>query len=181
MANTSDRQPKLHIAFNWVIYMTGSANSPDEWLLTVENSTKQMLELFEKHPRVKSNLSIGGWVSRYIQDHHPDVADMIRAGVKRGQYEITNRPYFHAIASMVPYDEVIMQIKKSLDINEEIWGQRPAGAHHAEFLWDPVTGKMLLDLGVKWQLLANYQRYRLSYPEITEFQDIYRAARVKTI
>ena len=44
-----------------------------------------------------------------------------------GQYETTNRPYFQAIASMVPYAEAIMQIKKSLDINEEIWGQKPAG------------------------------------------------------
>ena len=181
MAGTSEKQPRLHIAFNWVIYMTGSANSPDEWLMTVEHSTRRMLELFEKHPRVRSNLSIGGWVSRHIQDNHRDVADMIRAGVKRGQYEITNRPYFHAIASMIPYDEAVMQIKKSLDINEEIWGQRPVGAHHAEFPWDPVTGKMLLDLGVQWQLLANYQRYRLSHPAVAEYQDIYRAAKVKTI
>ncbi len=175
------RQPKLHVAFNWVIYMTGSANSPDEWLMTVENSTRRMLELFEKHPRVKSNLSIGGWVSRHIQENHREVADMIRAGVSRGQYEITNRPYFHAIASMVPYDEAVMQIRKSLDINEEIWGRRPVGAHHAEFPWDPVTGKMLVDLGVKWQLLTNYQRYRLSYPAVAEIQDIWRAARVRTI
>ena len=28
MADISERQPTLHIAFNWVIYMTGSANSP---------------------------------------------------------------------------------------------------------------------------------------------------------
>ena len=46
-------EPKLSLAFNWVIYMTGSANSPDEWLMTVEHSTKRMLELFDAMPTVK--------------------------------------------------------------------------------------------------------------------------------
>lgn len=174
-------EPKLHVAFNWVIYMASSFTGPDEWFLTMDNATKPLLRILERHPRVRANLSLGGWVSRWIRDNRPEVAEMIRQGVKEGRYEIVNRPYFHATMSMLAYDEAADQVRRSVEINQEVWGVHPVGAHHNGWPWDPVTGKALLDNGIQYQLLANWQLYHYTDPPVADHAATYRAARVHTV
>ena len=172
---------KLYVAFNWVIYMASSFQPPAEWYSTIDKSTGPLLDIYDRHPRIKSNFSVGGWVGRWLNENRPEFVERLRGGVHDKRFEIVNRPYFHATMSMLAYDEADEQIKRSLDINEEVWGVRPVGAHHNGWPWDPVTAKALVDNGVDYQLLTNWQLQNYTDPPITDPQAYYRAAKLHTI
>lgn len=172
---------KLHVAFNWVIYMASSFQPPEEWFKTIDRSTGPLLDIYDQHRRVKSNFSVGGWVARWLSENRPDFVERLRGGVAEKRFEIVNRPYFHATMSMLAYDEAADQIQRSMDINERIWGVRPVGAHHNGWPWDPVTAKALVDSGVAYQLLANWQLVNYTDPPLNDLEATYRAAKLRTI
>lgn len=172
---------KLHIAFNWVVYMASSFQPPQDWYKTIDLSTKPLVEMLHSHPRVKSNFSVGGWVAEWLYENKPEFVKLLKKGVDDGRFEIVNRPYFHATMSMLAYDEAAEQIRRSVAINERIWGVRPTGAHHNGWPWDPVTGKALADNGIQYQMLANWQLYNHTEPPLLDKAATYRAARIKTV
>ena len=174
----SDR--KLHVAFNWVIYMASSFTPPDEWFQTIDRSTRPLLDIYARHERVKANFSLGGWVARWLQENRPEVIAELKAGQDSGRFEIVNRPYFHATMSMLAHDEAAEQIRRSVGILTDIFGVRPTGAHHNGWPWDPVTAKALLDNGIAYQLLANWQLYHHTDPPLHDHAATYRAAKLHT-
>lgn len=171
---------KLYFGFNWVVYTLASICTPDQFPLTVKGQ-RSVIEGTLKHPRVKANLCINSYVARLWQREAPEMIDMVKEGVRRGQFEITSFTHDENILSDLPYDEIVRQVKLNVETQEEVFGVRPRGANNPEMSWDPVTGKVFLDCGLEWVAISNWQLFKLAHPAPSSKADLYRSAYLHTI
>lgn len=113
-----------------------------------------LIACFEENPGVKGCLYFDGFTGRRIAEIHPDLADRIRQGAARGQFEIGTYTYNHPILSLIPHEDSFRQVEKGLQIDEDVWGVRPRGLLLPEGGYDPGLVKILADLGLDYILMS---------------------------
>lgn len=171
---------KLHVGFNWILYTLASACRPDEFPLTVSGH-KSVIDVTLRHPRVKANLGINSYVARMYADDFPDMLKLVKTGVENGQFEITSMTHSEDIISWLPFDEMAREVEWNLETLQEVFGVTPIGAYNPEQSWDPFSGKLLLDAGIEWLAISNWQLYKMAYPKIDDQSDLYTPALLRTI
>jgi len=119
-----------------------------------------LIACFEENPSLKGCLYFDGFTGRRIAEIHPDLAERIRKGAARGQFEIGTYTYNHPILSLIPHEDCVRQIAKGLEIDENVWGVRPRGLLLPEGGYDPGLVKILADLGLDYILMSPRTFYR---------------------
>jgi len=125
-----------------------------------------LIKTLEDNRGIKASLYFDGFTGRRIAEVHPKLADRIRAGVKRGQFEIGTYTYNHPILSLLPYEDCYKQLAKGLEIDEEVWGVKPRGLLLPEGGYDPSLVKILADLGLEY-ILMGPRDYLRDHPAAT--------------
>ncbi|HIJ64894.1 MAG TPA: hypothetical protein HPP77_03005 [Candidatus Hydrogenedentes bacterium] len=111
----------------------------------------------------------------------PDMVELVKAGVENGQFEVTSMTHSEDIISWLPRDEMAREIAGNLNALETTFGVRPKGAYNPEQSWDPFSGKLMLDAGIEWVAISNWQLSEMSYPKIENARDLYTPAYVRTV
>jgi hypothetical protein len=136
-----------------------------------------LIKAFEDNPSIKGCLYFDGFTEKRIADVHPALADRIRAGIKRGQFEIGTYTYNHPILSLIPHEDSYRQLARGLELDGDVWGVRPRGLLLPEGGYDPGLVKILQDLGLEY-ILMGPRDYVRDYPSAT-VADLHRSYELK--
>lgn len=143
---------KFCFAFNAMIDQTYMP--ADKENINVDLGLAPLIELLERHPRVRAALFHTGYTCRLLAQRWPELVQRIKRGVAEGRYEIGTYTYTHPVLSLVPYEDVYRQVRVGMDIDQEVWGRRPRGTILPEGGWDPSLAKVFGDEGIDWTLIS---------------------------
>ncbi len=122
----------------------------------VDRSYLPVLEMLEKNPQYRIVLNVSGFTLDVLSGafpeygKYPEVIDLIKTLVKRGQVELTGTSWTHAILPLMTTEDVERDIGRYLDTAKRVLGVRPVGFFPPELSIDPLLPAILSERGFKW-------------------------------
>ncbi len=139
------------------------------------------LEVLEKHPAVRVGLHYTGPLLTWIEAHHPDYFDRLRALVDSGQVELIGGGFYEPILISISTADQHEQIVRLADYIEKNFGSRPSGAWLAERVWEPQLASILAEAGVAYTLLDDIHFLSAGFEPQELFSDYIAEDRGRTI
>lgn len=128
-------------------------NFDDVFEYAYTHSYFPLLKQLEKHKTIQFGIHNSGPLLAWIFERHPDYFDLLKEMVSRGQAEILTSAYAEPILSLIPYKDVIEQIKYFSDYIYKHFDFAPKGLWLTERVWDPKLIPALIDTGIEYTLL----------------------------
>jgi 4-alpha-glucanotransferase len=111
------------------------------------------VEVLEKHANIHVGLHYSGPLLTWIQEHHPEYFEKLRALSRSGQVEMVGGGFYEPILISIPPADQHEQITRLADYLEKHFGKRPAGSWLAERVWEPQLASILAEAGVGYTVL----------------------------
>ncbi len=111
------------------------------------------IELLEKYPEIRLAQHYTGVLFQWIKDHKPEFIPKLQNLVRRGQIEMMTGGFYEPIMSVIPYQDMLGQIKKLSNFVQDNTGYAPKGMWLAERIWEPHLAKPAFESGVKYMVL----------------------------
>ena len=118
-----------------------------------QHSYLPFIELLEKHPGVRLGLHYSGPLLTWIEEHHPEYFERLKALVHAGQVELVGGGFYEPILISIPPADQHEQITRLTAYLEKHFGKRPSGAWLAERIWEPQLPSALAAAGVTYTLV----------------------------
>lgn len=103
----------------------------------------------EKYPEFKVSFSITGTWLEQAEQYAPDLIDLIRYMVRRGQAEIVGETYYHSLAFFYNQDEFTDQVRMHAEKIRQLFGVTPTAFRNTEFAYN--------DQLARWADAAGYR------------------------
>jgi alpha-amylase/alpha-mannosidase (GH57 family) len=113
---------------------------------------------------VKAAIEFSGYSLEWLAANAPQVIELTRSLVRRGDAEVMGSTYADPILPLLPPDDGARQVRRYLEIHERIFGDiQPVvkGFYTQEYAMDAATVDMLAGLGMKWVVLSS-GHYKIS-------------------
>ncbi len=115
-----------------------------------QHSYKPFLEVFDKHPNLKITQHWTGTLLEWLVAKKPELIELMKAMVKRGQLELLTGAYYEAILAIIPEPDRIGQIRKLSNYIHKIFDYEPRGMWLAERVWEQPLVASLAKAGVEF-------------------------------
>ena len=119
-------------------------------------SYRPLIEALHRHPNIPFALHISGPVWEYWEQHAPDMFDLIRQMVDRGQCELLGGGFYEPILAVIPPEDAAGQLEMMNDYLYQKFGVIPAGIWLTERIWEPHLPTLLARAGVKFLAVDDY-------------------------
>ncbi|MBQ9017925.1 glycoside hydrolase family 57 protein [Candidatus Saccharibacteria bacterium] len=103
----------------------------------------------ERYPDFKVSFSITGTWLEQAERFAPELVDIIRYMVRRGQAEIVGETYYHSLAFFYDFDEFVAQVQMHAEKIRELFGITPRSFRNTEFAYN--------DALARWADASGYQ------------------------
>jgi len=128
-------------------------NFPEVFEHATRAAYRPFLELLARFPEIRMSFHFTGILLRWIEEHHPDLIDLLRTMVQRGQIEILTGGFYEPILPMIPDRDKVGQIQRLTEYTLSLLGARPTGMWLAERVWEPSLAKPIAEAGVRYTLI----------------------------
>ncbi len=160
--------PVIYFTYNFNFNLNFAEIPVDKTDILVTQGHIPLLDIFDKHKEVKADFFFSGYTSEYLQEHFPDFVERVKKNYRQDKYNIGTYTYTHPVLSLIPYDNVIQQLKKGLESDQKVWGIRPQGLFLPEVSWDVCLPQIMNEVGIEWvsiykEIVPEYQD-KLLYP-----------------
>jgi alpha-amylase len=118
------------------------------------------LEILERFPGIRLTLHYSGFLLRWIADRRPDVLQLLKTLVSRGQVELLGGGMYEPILALLPERDRLGQVRALSEYLRTLFGKQPEGAWLAERVWEPELVPSLAAAGVKYLPLDDYHFLR---------------------
>ena len=112
----------------------------------------------EKHPDFKVSFSITGTWLEQAEKWAPDLINIIREMVNRGQAEIVGETYYHSLAYFYNLDEFNDQVTMHAETIERLFGVRPKVFRNTEFAYNDSLAHWAEEKGYKGILAEGWDK-----------------------
>jgi len=123
------------------------------------------LEVMEDYPDLPFVLHTSGPLLEWLVERRPEYVARVRALAQSGRVEILGGGFFEPILTMIPHRDRVGQIRSYADYLEEHFGIRPRGAWLAERVWEQHLTTSLVEAGVEYTVLDDFNFLRSGVPE----------------
>ncbi|HZK76145.1 MAG TPA: alpha-amylase/4-alpha-glucanotransferase domain-containing protein, partial [Candidatus Kapabacteria bacterium] len=110
-------------------------------------------ELAAKYPSIRFATHFTGILLDWIETHHPEHLEKLRAMVGCGQIEMISGGFFEPILSVIPPQDQQAQIELLTERIEDLFGTTPIGLWLAERVWEQPLASVLREAGIRYVLL----------------------------
>jgi alpha-amylase len=110
------------------------------------------LEKLERHPQIRVSLHYTGILYQWLNAHHPELNDLLRVMVRRGQIEMMTGGYYEPILSVIPDEDKQGQLRKLTDYIKECTGYEATGSWLAERVWEPHLASHFAKAGIRYTI-----------------------------
>jgi len=123
-----------------------------KWIMEriFENSYLLLLDIFKKYSDLKFTVHISGPLLLYFIKNHSDFLEELFKLSDIGSIEFVAGSIGEAVLPIIPVEDRIRQIKRYLDLFEEISGFKPRGLWLPERIWEPHLPSLLYETGIEY-------------------------------
>lgn len=125
-------------------------NFPEVFENATETAYRPFLEVLEGFPEIRMSFHFTGILLRWLEEKHPDLIDLLRKMVQRGQIEMMTGGFYEPILPIIPDRDKVGQIRKLSAYVKDLLGYEPVGMWLAERVWEPHLAKPIAEAGVKY-------------------------------
>ena len=144
--------PKIHLVL--LIHGHQPVGNFDHVFETLyQRSYLPFFERLERHPGVRMGLHYTGPLLEWLEIHHPEFLERVRAMTDRGQVELVGGGFYEPILVSLPHQDAVEQIRRMASYLERRFAQPPSGLWLAERVWEPHLPTVLAAGGVGYTLL----------------------------
>ncbi len=118
-----------------------------------QRAYKPFMEVLKSHPGVSLSIHYTGILLDWLQAHHPEYLDDVRALVAAGRLEILGGGYYEPILPMLSESDRRGQIAALSRRIEALFGVTPRGMWLAERVWEPSLVSAIADAGIEYVVL----------------------------
>ncbi len=115
-----------------------------------------LLQTIKNHSKVKINLHISGPLLIWLKKYHPNFFDLIKLLYSNNQLEIIGGGFYEPILAIIPEEDRIKQIEKTVNWWRENYNITPKGLWLAERVWVPDLPKTLAKLKIEFVFIDDY-------------------------
>jgi alpha-amylase len=112
-------------------------------------TNQKLLELLNKHPEFKVNLSLSGVFLEQLQQWAPNVLKSFQEIVATGRVEIASETYHHSLAFFYSQTEFEIQVEMHRAKIQELFGQTPTVFRNTELAYNNDLAKWAENAGFK--------------------------------
>src|SRR5450432_3366194 len=112
-----------------------------------------LIELLERHPRIKVGMHYSGPLLDWLKQNHTDVIERLRVLVARKQVEMISGGYYEPILAALPDEDKVGQIEKLTAELHDTFGSQPSGMWLAERVWEPHLAMPIAEAGLRYVML----------------------------
>ena len=102
-----------------------------------EKSYLPFLQVLHNFPAIKMALHFSGILLDWLKEKHPELIDLVKTMVQRGQLEMITGGYYEPILTIIPEEDRIGQIRKLSKEIKRLFDYDPKGMWLAERVWEP--------------------------------------------
>jgi hypothetical protein len=118
-----------------------------------QRSYLPFVECLMQRPCVRLGLHYTGPLLEWLEQHHPEFLDQLRAMIRRGQVEIVGGGFYEPILISLPPDDQAAQLRAMRAYLTARFGMAPSGAWLAERVWEPQLPSALSSSDVQYTLV----------------------------
>jgi 4-alpha-glucanotransferase len=139
------------------------------------------VEVLERHPNAHVGLHYTGPLLTWIEQHHPEYLERLRALVERDQIEVAGGGFYEPILISIPSADQHDQIVRLADYVQSHFGKRPNGAWLAERVWEPQLASVLASAGIGYTVLDDIHFLSAGFEPTELYADYIAEDQGKTI
>jgi hypothetical protein len=147
---SQSNEPVIYFTYNFNFNLNFAECPVDSTPVMVKQGHIPLLDLFEKHKAWTADFFFTGYTSDYLQKNFPQVIERVKKGLAAGKYSVGTYTYTHPVLSLIPYDDVVDQLKAGLEADQRVWGFKPKGLFLPEVSWDVCLPQIMQQLGIEW-------------------------------
>lgn len=119
------------------------------------SSYNNLLKTLRKHRDLKFNIHISGTLVQALLWYNPETIELIKEGVKDGQFEIIGSTYSQNVMYSTDMKSNDWQIKRHREILKEVFGVEPVGFWNPERTWSNNLGELMVKNGYKYTFIED--------------------------
>ncbi len=112
-----------------------------------------LIELLERHPRIKIGMHYSGPLLDWLKQHHAEVVERLHVLIQRKQVEMLSGGYFEPILSALPEEDQIGQIQKMTAELKATLNADANGMWLAERVWEPHLARPIAQAGIRYVIV----------------------------
>ena len=143
--------------------------------LAVDKCYQPVLELLEAHPGFHCGLHFSGCLLEWLEDHRPEILDLLALLVGRDQVEPLSGGFYEPLLAAIPARDARGQLEMMNEYLASRLGRRPTGFWLTERIWDPSLPATLAGTNLEYTVVddthfyyAGLKREDIFGPYVTE-------------
>jgi 4-alpha-glucanotransferase len=112
-----------------------------------------LIELLERHPRIKIGMHYSGPLVDWLKQNHAEVIERLRVLVARKQVEMLSGGYYEPVLVALPDEDKVGQIEKLTSELRETLNGEPTGMWLAERVWEPHLARPIAQAGMRYVIV----------------------------
>jgi len=114
---------------------------------------RPFLEYLPYYPDIKLTLHISGSLLDYFKKERPEILELIKGLLSKGQIELMGGPYYEPILPAIPSRDIKGQVELMSKAMRDEFKYKPSGMWIPERVWQPAILKDLLKTGMSYCIL----------------------------
>ena len=111
------------------------------------------LKVLEDSPEIKCHFHFSGPLIDYLLINHPELFDLLRRLIKRGQIRMIGGAYYEPVLAIIPETHRKQQINKMNEFLMDKLNTKPKGIWLAERIWEDNIISSIEENGINYALL----------------------------
>lgn len=118
-----------------------------------QKSYRPFLEVLFEHPKIKIGVHFTGVLHEWVMEHHPELNELLRKMISRGQIQMLSGGYYEPILSVIPSEDRIGQIEKQNRYIRKTLNTEARGMWLAERVWEPTLPSWMARAGMEYTVI----------------------------
>ncbi|MEP7290071.1 MAG: alpha-amylase/4-alpha-glucanotransferase domain-containing protein [Chloroflexota bacterium] len=112
-----------------------------------------LIELLERHPRIKIGMHYSGPLLEWLKQYHAEVIARLHVLVARKQVEMLSGGFYEPILAALPDEDKFGQIEKMTEELKDTFSTNATGLWLAERIWEPHLAGPIAQAGMRYVIL----------------------------
>jgi len=120
------------------------------------NIYRRIARLYEKHPKVRSDICLSGTLLYQLVRFYPDVVEDYRKLVKKNTVDLVATGFGHPLFPFISYEEIDYQIRTDKEFKNFVFGKQPQGIHIPEMAFSNNVIAPMMANDIRWGYFSRH-------------------------